>query len=189
LSQKSQNSLVADVLHEEDIAPLTIAIDTTGKGPGMLLYVARPPKLVESRLVWCDQLQEVCILLLGRPVIIIALGVFAIRWRKRCRIARSSFSTLLSAEGCFVALFAINQKTCLVHAQTDGNLSYLSLHLSVIGVGATKRLMSEEVPELGSARLSTRHDCMVHALPWSLIGHRAPTVLFVLLRVAYFFCG
>ena len=79
MSQKSQNSLVADVWHEEDIASLTIAIETAEKGPDMLLYVARPPKLVESRLVWRDQLQEVSILLMGRPVISIVLGVFAIR--------------------------------------------------------------------------------------------------------------
>ena len=35
----------------------------------MLLYVARPPELVESRLVGRDRLQEVCIPLTGRPVI------------------------------------------------------------------------------------------------------------------------
>ena len=35
----------------------------------MLLYVARPPKLVESRLVGRDWLQEVCIPVTGRPVI------------------------------------------------------------------------------------------------------------------------
>jgi hypothetical protein len=35
----------------------------------MLLYVARPTKLVEARLVWRDQLREVCIPLMGQPVI------------------------------------------------------------------------------------------------------------------------
>ena len=35
----------------------------------MLSYVARPPKLVEARLVWRDQLHEVCIPLMGQPVI------------------------------------------------------------------------------------------------------------------------
>ena len=36
-----------------------------------------------------------------------------------------------------------------------GKLSYLSVHLLVVGVGASKRGMSEEVPELVSALLST----------------------------------
>ena len=36
-----------------------------------------------------------------------------------------------------------------------GKLSYLSVHLFVIGVGAIKRGMSEDVPELVSASLST----------------------------------
>ena len=41
----------------------------------MLLYVARPPELVESRLVGRDRLQEVCIPLTGRPVIgVVFLG-------------------------------------------------------------------------------------------------------------------
>ena len=35
-----------------------------------------------------------------------------------------------------------------------GKLSYLSVHLFVIGVGASKRGMSEEVPELVSELLS-----------------------------------
>ena len=35
----------------------------------MLLYVARPTKLVEARLVWRDQLHEVCIPLMRQPVI------------------------------------------------------------------------------------------------------------------------
>ena len=35
-----------------------------------------------------------------------------------------------------------------------GKLSYLSVHLFCIGVGASKRGMSEEVPELVSALLS-----------------------------------
>ena len=35
-----------------------------------------------------------------------------------------------------------------------GKLSYLSVHLFFIGVGASKRGMSEEVPELVSALLS-----------------------------------
>ena len=36
-----------------------------------------------------------------------------------------------------------------------GNLSYLSLHRFVIGVGVSKGGMSEDVPELVSASLST----------------------------------
>jgi hypothetical protein len=51
VSSKHMNSLVADVWHVEDITSLTIAIETAEKGPDMLLYVARHPKLVVFRLV------------------------------------------------------------------------------------------------------------------------------------------
>ena len=39
----------------------------------MLLYVAGSPKLVEARLAWRDQLHEVCIALMGQPIIGVVL--------------------------------------------------------------------------------------------------------------------
>ena len=44
-----------------------------------------------------------------------------------------------------------------------GKISYLSVHLFYIGVGASKRGMSEEVPELVSALLSSSK--YIHELP------------------------